>query len=56
MGTPAREGWGEVEVVDREKCSVVGEGYPQETRVQAPNRLCHGGEGLGILQRVTGRS
>ena len=27
-------------VVDREKCSAVGEGYPQETRLQAPNRLC----------------
>ena len=30
-------GWN---VVDREKCSAVGEGYPQETRLQAPKRLC----------------
>ena len=36
---PLRDGewWN---VVDREKCSAVGEGYPQETRLQAPNRLC----------------
>ena len=36
---PVRDGewWN---VVDREKCSAVGEGYPQETRLQAPNRLC----------------
>ena len=36
---PVRDGewWN---VVDREKCSAVGEGYPQETRLQAPERLC----------------
>ena len=36
---PVRDGewWN---VVDREKCSAVGEGYPQETRLQAPKRLC----------------
>ena len=36
---PVRDGewWN---VVDREKCSAVGEGYPQETRLQAPNRPC----------------
>ena len=27
-------------VVDREKRSAVGEGYPQKTRLQAPKRLC----------------
>ena len=36
---PVRGGeW--LNVVDREKCSAVGEGYPQETRLQAPKRLC----------------
>ena len=36
---PVRDGewWN---VVDREKCSAVSEGYPQETGLQAPNRLC----------------
>ena len=36
---PVRDG-GWWNVVDREKCSAVGEGYQQETRLQAPNRLC----------------
>ena len=36
---PVRDGkwWN---VVDREKCSAFGEGYPQATRLQAPKRLC----------------
>ena len=36
---PVRDGecWN---VVDREKCSAFGEGYPQKTRLQAPTRLC----------------
>ena len=36
---PVRDGewWN---VFDREKSSAVGEGYPKETRLQAPNRLC----------------
>ena len=36
---PVRDGewWN---VVVREKCSAVGDGYPQETRLQAPKRLC----------------
>ena len=36
-------------VVDREKCSAVGEGYPQETRPQAPERLCQGGKAGGSI-------
>ena len=36
---PVRDmGWWNV--VDREKCFTVGEGYPRETRLQAPERLC----------------
>ena len=36
---PVRDGeW--LNVVDREICSAVGEGYPQETRPQTPERLC----------------
>ena len=27
-------------VAEREKCCAVGDGYPQETRLQAPKRLC----------------
>ena len=40
---PVRDGewWN---VVDRGKCSAVGEGYRQETGLQAPNRLCYGGK------------
>ena len=40
---PVRDGewWN---VVDREKCSAVGEGYQKETRLQAPKGLCSGGE------------
>ena len=36
---PMRDGerWN---VVEREKCCAVGDGYPQETRLQAPKRLC----------------
>ena len=36
---PARDGewWN---VVDTEKCCAVGEGYPHETRLQAPKRPC----------------
>ena len=43
---PVRDGewWN---VVDREKCSAVGEGYPQETRLQAPERLWQGGKARG---------
>ena len=37
-------------VVDREKCSAVDEGYPQETRLQAPNRLCKGGKAGGSFK------
>ena len=46
---PVRDGerWN---VVDREKCSAVGEGYPQETRLQAPNRLCQGGKAGGSFK------
>ena len=52
---PVRDGewWN---VVDREEFSAVGKGCPQETSLQAPKRLSQGGEGRGILQRVTGRS
>ena len=43
---PVRDGewWN---VVDREKCSAVGESYQQETRLQAPERLCYGGKSGG---------
>ena len=43
---PVRDGqwWNEG---DREKCSALGEGYPQETRLQAPKRLCQGGKAGG---------
>ena len=45
---PVRDGewWN---VIEREKCAAVGEGYPQETRPQAPNRLCQGGKAGGSL-------
>ena len=37
-------------VVGREKCSAVGEGYSQETRLQAPNRLYQGGKAGGSFE------
>ena len=36
---PVRD-WEWWNLVDREKCSAVSEGYPQETRLQAPKTLC----------------
>ena len=52
---PVRDGewWN---VVEREQCCAVGDGYPQESRLQAPRKAELGGEGWRILRWVTGRS
>ena len=52
---PMRDGewWN---AVDRHKCSAVGEGYPQANPPAGAQKAVLGGEGRGILQRVTKRS
>ena len=43
-GTPPREVWGVVEC-GCEQCCAVSNSYPQEIRLQAPERLCARGGG-----------